>query len=152
MQNQADGPFYLRCTVRAVRKVAAATVWAISRSPTPTAFRPCLASCAQPVQTLDIGIIVPTSIIAGVLVWRKDLLRFVLAFPLFGLIVMFVPTITLSTISQLCAGIAFTLPAIIEPIAGFFVLGSLAAWALVAILRVLAADAGRPKSIRSVDA
>jgi hypothetical protein len=89
---------------------------------------------------LDLAIITPSTIVAGVLILRRSWGGFKIAFPLLGIIVMLLPTITLGTASQLRAGISFAPGEIVGPIAGFAVLGALAVWVLIAILRRLPAS------------
>ena len=84
---------------------------------------------------LDLAVITPTCFVTGLLLWRRRPLGLVLAFPLLLLIVMLVPVIILMTISQVAAGVVFTIPEIVGPIAGFAVLGLFAIWVLVALLR-----------------
>lgn len=86
---------------------------------------------------LDLGLITPATLIAGLLILRRDPLGYRLAFPLLGIILLLVPQIILGTILQLAAGVAFSPGAIIGPISGFLVLGLLAIWVTVVILRRL---------------
>lgn len=87
---------------------------------------------------LDLGIIVPLCFIAGMLVLGRSPMGATLAVPLLGLIVMLLPAISLATWMQIRAGIVFTPPEIVGPIAGFLVLGAVGAlllWKMIAVLR-----------------
>jgi hypothetical protein len=84
---------------------------------------------------LDLALITPSCFIAGALILRRDPLGYRLAFPLLGLIVLLMFVIPANTASQVTAGISYSLPEIIGPIGGFLVLGLLAVWVMIAILR-----------------
>ena len=84
---------------------------------------------------LDLAVITPTTFLTGVLVQRRSPLGYVLSFPLLVLIMLLAPQIAAQTISQLSAGLTFSPGQIIGPIAGFAVLGLIAIWLLVSILR-----------------
>jgi hypothetical protein len=84
---------------------------------------------------LDLGLIVPATIVSGVLVWRRDARGYLYALPLLGLVVLLAPVIAASTASQIAAGIRFTPGQVIGPIASFVVLGALASWVLASMLR-----------------
>jgi hypothetical protein len=86
---------------------------------------------------LDLAIITPATFLCAVLVLRGDPLGVVIAAPLLTLIVLLAPQIILSTVFQKSAGVPFTMGEMIGPVAGFVVLGLIAAWLLVAILRGL---------------
>jgi hypothetical protein len=86
---------------------------------------------------LDLGIIAPANFIAGLLVLRRNVLGYLVAFPLLALIVLLLPVITLSTVNQAAAGISFSTGEIVGPIAGFLVLGLLAMWIIAILLRQL---------------
>jgi hypothetical protein len=58
---------------------------------------------------------------------------------------MLLPTIILNTVLQSAAGIVFTSAEVIGPISGFVVLGLLAVWIVVLILRSLT-ESTRPHS------
>lgn len=59
------------------------------------------------------------------------------AFPTVNLVVLLAPQIILSTVFQKSAGVLFAMGEMIGPVTGFVVLGLIAAWLLVAILRGL---------------
>jgi hypothetical protein len=87
---------------------------------------------------LDLGLITPTTFLAGWLILRRSPLGYLIALALLVLEIMLLPMITAQTISQLAAGIAFSPAEIIGPIAGFTILGLLAIWVTVALLKPLA--------------
>jgi hypothetical protein len=86
---------------------------------------------------LDLAIITPATFLCAVLVLRGDPLGYVIAVPLLTLVVLLAPQITLGTFFQKSAGVPFTTGEMIGPVAGFVVLGLIAALLLVAILRGL---------------
>jgi hypothetical protein len=86
---------------------------------------------------LDLAIITPSLVLSGVLILRGRPLGYRMAFPLLTLIVMLMPMIILNTALQIAAGVVFTTPEIVGPIAGFVVLGGIATWILVTILRMV---------------
>jgi hypothetical protein len=76
-------------------------------------------------EALDLAIIVPSCFVGSVLVWQGNKLGYLFAVPLLGLIAMLFPTIAASALSQLAAGIEFSLPEILGPIGSFMVFGAL---------------------------
>jgi len=86
---------------------------------------------------LDLAIITPAAILSGALILQGAALGVLIAVPLLVLILMLVPLIILSTIFQRSAGVQFTTGEMIGPVAGFVVLGLIAAWFLVALLRAV---------------
>jgi hypothetical protein len=92
-------------------------------------------------ETLDLALIAPTTILAGVLILRRRALGYRLAFPLFGIIVLLTPTIAAATASQVAAGIEFTPGQIAGPIAAFVAMGLLSVWAGAAIIRTIQRNA-----------
>ncbi|MBN1218316.1 MAG: hypothetical protein JXM69_05270 [Anaerolineae bacterium] len=84
---------------------------------------------------LDLGLITPTTFLAGVLILRRAAPGYLIACSLLVLEVMLAPMIVAQSISQTLVGVSFTTGEIIGPIAGFAVLGLFALWILVAILR-----------------
>lgn len=84
---------------------------------------------------LDLGIITPATILAGVFVLRGKATGFAAAIPLFVLEAFLLPMIAAQTVSQIEAGVDFTAAEIIGPIGGFVVLAAFSLWALTAILR-----------------
>jgi hypothetical protein len=102
---------------------------------------------------LDLGIIVPAAFISGVLLLRRNVLGYLIAFPLLTLIVLLLPGITLSTVNQVAVGISFTTGEIMGPISGFLILGLVAIWIIVILLRKLSNPAtGQPASSRAAHA
>lgn len=85
--------------------------------------------------TLDLGIITPAAIIAGMLILRREPLGYLIACSLLILEIMLTPMIAMQTVFQLQLGITFTPGQIIGPIIGFVLLGVLALWVMIAILR-----------------
>jgi hypothetical protein len=88
-------------------------------------------------EALDLAIVVPSCLVAAVLVWRGAAAGYLFAVPLLGLVVMLFPTITASTVSQLLAGTEFTLPEILGPIGGFLVFGAAGVFMLGSIGKAL---------------
>jgi hypothetical protein len=86
---------------------------------------------------LDLAVIVPAAFAAGWMILRSHPLGYLMAFALFGIIVMLAPGITASTISQVRSGVSLTPGEMAGPVAGFIVLGILSLWAMVSILRGL---------------
>jgi hypothetical protein len=86
---------------------------------------------------LDLGILAPAAAYAGLLVRRRDPLGYLVAAPLLVTVVLLLPTIALSTALQAAAGITFTVPEVVGPIAGFGVLGAIGARLLVRLLRAV---------------
>jgi hypothetical protein len=87
--------------------------------------------------SLDLAVVAPACAVAGVLVGRREPTGYLLAAPLLVTIVLLVPTIVLSTALQAAAGIAFTVPEVVGPIAGFAVLGGVGLRLLRSLLRAL---------------
>jgi hypothetical protein len=84
---------------------------------------------------LDLGIVVPSVFVAGVLILRRSPLGYLFAIPLLVVEASLLPMIATQTASQVEAGVSFTSAEIIGPIASFCVFGALAVWFLVAALR-----------------
>ncbi|HEV2072191.1 MAG TPA: hypothetical protein VGR29_01000 [Thermomicrobiales bacterium] len=89
---------------------------------------------------LDLAIIVPAAILAGVLILRRAPLGYLMAFSLLILEVLLAPMIALQTAFQLQAGVTFTTAEIVGPIGGFVVIALIAIWFLVALLRTIGVD------------
>jgi len=89
---------------------------------------------------LDLAIITPATVLTGALILRRSSRGYTFAFPLLGIIIMLLPTITLGTVSQIRAGVSYGIGEIVGPIAGFALLGALAIWVLIGILRRLPAS------------
>ncbi len=84
---------------------------------------------------LDLGIITPTAVLAGVLILRRAASGYLLALSLLVLEAMLAPLITAQTISQLSAGIVFTPAEIAGPMGGFVAIAATATWFLIRLLR-----------------
>ncbi|HSI70816.1 MAG TPA: hypothetical protein VK941_11320 [Gillisia sp.] len=83
---------------------------------------------------LDLAIIVPASIVGGILILKKHPIGYKIAFPLLGIIIFLLPVILLSTYLQYDHGMIFNPAEIAGPISGFLILGILGIWILVRIL------------------
>ncbi len=86
---------------------------------------------------VDLAIIAPAAIIAGLLILRRQILGYLMALSLLVLEIMLAPLITAQTIYQLSYGLTLTTGEIVGPVASFAVLGLAAIWVLAAILRPL---------------
>lgn len=84
---------------------------------------------------LDIGIITPTALLAGLLIWRRQVLGYLIAFALLVLELALAPMIAAQSVSQLSAGIALSTGEIVGPVSGFVVLALLALWVITSLLR-----------------
>jgi hypothetical protein len=84
---------------------------------------------------VDMAIIVPAAFVAGGLILGRNPVGYLIAIPLLVLEAMLAPLIVAQTVSQVQAGVSFTPGEMVGPIAGFVVLGLLAFWFIVAILR-----------------
>jgi hypothetical protein len=94
---------------------------------------------STPVTTaLDLAVITPAALLAGILVLRSRPLGYVLAMSLLVLEVMLAPLLAAQTGSQLWAGVTFPAGQIVGPIAGFATVALIAIWVLVVILRNVA--------------
>jgi len=86
---------------------------------------------------LDLAVITPATFLCAVLVLRGEPLGYAIAVPLLTLIILLAPQIILSTVFQRSAGVPFTTGEMVGPVAGFVILGLLASWLLVSILRAI---------------
>lgn len=86
---------------------------------------------------LDLGIIVPASIVAGILILRGSPTGYKMAFPLLGIIIFLLPVILLSTYLQYSNGIVFTPAEVVGPVSGFLILGLLGLWILGRIIYLI---------------
>lgn len=98
----------------------------------PAAWRP-----APPLFTtaLDIGVIVPAALVAGMLILRGRRFGYVVAFSLLILEAMLMPLITTATIVQIGDGISFEPGEIVGPIAGFSVFAVLSLGVIITLMR-----------------
>lgn len=86
---------------------------------------------------LDLAIITPATVIAGVLIWRREQLGYLMALSMLVLEAMLAPMMAAQTYFQLGAGVEFTTGMIVGPLMGFGVLAICAIWVLVSILRAM---------------
>lgn len=86
---------------------------------------------------LDLAVITPGTLICGILILQNKPIGLVIAVPLLTLIVLLAPQIILSTYFQRAAGVPFTTGEFIGPVAGFVILGAIALWFLINLLRNL---------------
>ena len=98
-----------------------------------------LDSYSTPVtQALDLAVIAPAAVFAGVRILRRDPLGYLVASSLLVLEVLLAPLIVAQTLSQLAAGIRFPPGQVLGPIAGFTGLAVAAGRTLRAVLRTAA--------------
>jgi hypothetical protein len=93
---------------------------------------------------LDLAVITPATLVAASLLHRRRPQGFLVAVPLLVLMSLLLPMILAQTVFQLRADVSFTAAEVIGPIGGFLVLGALAVWLVVAVLRA----AGDPPPTR----
>lgn len=82
---------------------------------------------------LDLSIIVPASIISGLLVLRGNSLGYKMALPILGIIIFLVPMIILTTYFQLTNGVILSVEEMAGPVAGFVILGGFGIYFLLKI-------------------
>ncbi len=87
---------------------------------------------------LDIGVITPAAILAGILILRRRALGVLVAMSLLVVEIMLTPLILAQTVFQLSAGISFTTAEIVGPISGFVAISLLAIGVTATILRGVA--------------
>lgn len=92
---------------------------------------------------LDIAVIVPAAVLAGVFILRGNTFGYTVAFSLLVLEAMLFPIITIATLIQLNLGIEFEPPEIFGPIAGFTALSVISLWVIGRIFRALVPIHGR---------
>ena len=88
--------------------------------------------------TLDLGVIVPITIISGVLILRRRPLGTILAFSLLVLEALLAPMIAMQTLFQLDAGVDLGTGEAVGAIVGFSVVALAAMWIIVLLLRHIA--------------
>ncbi len=93
---------------------------------------------------LDLGIITPATFTAGLLIWRRKPIGYLIAFSLLVLEIMLTPLIAAQTVSQLRAGISFTPAEIFGPMVGFVTLGLFALWVMIILWRKTIETTNRP--------
>lgn len=91
---------------------------------------------------LDIGVITPAAILAGILIWRRRPLGILVAMSLLVVEIMLTPLILAQTIFQVSVGISFTTAEIVGPIVGFVSISLLAIWVMGIILRGVSDSTG----------
>lgn len=84
---------------------------------------------------IDLGVIAPAALLAGVLILRRRADGYLLALSLLVLEAMLAPMIGAQTVSQLAAGVTLTSGEIIGPMSGFVVLAAASVWFLAGLLR-----------------
>ncbi|WP_214369759.1 hypothetical protein [Pseudonocardia sp. H11422] len=92
---------------------------------------------------LDLAVVTPAAGFTGYLLLCGRPLGLLLAAPLLLLIVALLPTLVLSTVLQVGAGVPFGVARMAAPVAGFALLGTLGA---VLLIRLLAGTGARPVS------
>ncbi len=97
---------------------------------------------------LDLGLIVPLCVVAALGVRGGRAMGHVIALPLLGCLVGLFPWLVLATVLQVRAGVSFSPPEIVGPIAGFAILGLGAAWLLASAWRAMARGRGRVQRAR----
>lgn len=85
----------------------------------------------------DLAVVIPALFISGIMIIRRKQQGYVIVFPILFLTIMLAPLMMAMTYYQLLAGITFTLAEVIIFIASFILLGLIAGWALVDILKGL---------------
>jgi hypothetical protein len=86
---------------------------------------------------LDMAVITPAAVVAGLLILRRSTFGYLLAFPLLVLEALLAPMIIAQTISQRSAGVTLTAAEIAGPVGGFLLLSLVAIWMVVRLLRAL---------------
>lgn len=84
---------------------------------------------------LDLSVIVPTTVTAGVLILRRRALGYAIAMSLLVLEALLMPLIAIATVAQLRLGLSFDPGEIVGPIAGFTALAVVAIVVVRAILK-----------------
>lgn len=92
---------------------------------------------------LDLAVVAPAAVAAGVLILRRRPSGYLLALSLLVLEVLLAPLIVAQTVAQLLAGVRFTGPEVVGPMGGFVVLAGVSAVVLVAVLRAVPAGTDR---------
>jgi hypothetical protein len=84
---------------------------------------------------LDLGVMAPLAVLAGILVLRRSALGILLTYPLLTLEASLILLIGAQTVSQLSAGVSLTPAQIAGPVGGFVALSVVAGFLLVRLLR-----------------
>jgi hypothetical protein len=72
---------------------------------------------------LDVAIVAPCAIVAGMLILRRNATEYRMAFPLFGVIVFLMPVIALATWPRAREGVVFTTGKIVGTMVSFALRG-----------------------------
>jgi hypothetical protein len=96
---------------------------------------------------LDLAIIVPIVLLAGVLILRGDPLGYLIAFPMLVLEAFLAPMIAAQTVSQLRAVVTVPPGQIVGPIGGFATIAVVVIWVIFGLLRNVSdpATSGTPR-------
>ncbi len=94
---------------------------------------------------LDLAVIVPATLLGGILVLRRSPVGYQVTFALLGIVVLLGPSIVMATWFQARAGLSFSAAEAVGPVAGFLVVALAAASALAAVLRALRRTATPPR-------
>lgn len=86
---------------------------------------------------LDLAIIAPACLLAGMLMLRRDPRGILISVPLLGIVILLGPVLVAQTVSQLAAGVTFSTGELIGPLGGFGVVAVLAVWIALGVLRAL---------------
>jgi hypothetical protein len=84
---------------------------------------------------LDLGVIVPILLIAGILILGRNAMGYVLAVVMIVLLLLVAATIIVGTAFQVVTDVSFTTGEIVGPIAGFIILGAIGMVLLARLLR-----------------
>jgi hypothetical protein len=84
---------------------------------------------------LDIAVIVPTALVAGLMILRRRPFGYVIAFSLLVLEALLMPVIVIATVAQIRMGVSFTPGEIVGPIAGFSTFALVSIWVIAVLLR-----------------
>lgn len=96
---------------------------------------------------LDIAVIAPSAVLAGVLLLRRQALGAILGSVLLLLCTLIGPMVILQTVMQLRVGVVLRVEQVVVIIGGFLVMSLLAAGVTVAVFRQIG-DAERPEALR----
>jgi len=94
---------------------------------------------ARVTDALDIGVILPACLAAGLLLWRRAPAGLLIAVPLLSLEALLLPMIGMQSMRQIQLGLSFTPGELIGPIGGFVLVSGLATLLLLRTIRALAA-------------
>jgi hypothetical protein len=83
---------------------------------------------------LDLAVIAPACVVAGVYILRRRELGYRLGFPLLGIIIFLGPGFVSQTLMQRAAGVVFTTGEAVGPIAGFGAVALVALWVYAVML------------------